>query len=81
LHNSGLRPRSRGPQLSRVRERDALFLEQLLELAGLEHLADDVAATDELTLHIELGDGRPLAEFLDALAQVVVGQDVEACGT
>src|SRR4030095_1538942 len=61
-----------------VRDRDALFLEELLELAGLEHPADDVAAAHELALHVELRDGRPLAEFLDALAQLRVDQDVDA---
>lgn len=34
---------------------DAVFLEMLLEFAGLEHLGDDVAAADELTLDVELG--------------------------
>src|SRR5262249_23047049 len=47
-------------------------------LAGLEHLADDVAAADELALDVELRDGRPLAEVLDALAQLRVDQDVDA---
>ena len=39
---------------------DALLLEQALQLAGLEHLADDVGAADELALHVELRDGRPV---------------------
>ena len=40
---------------------DALVVEQLLQLALLEHLADDVAAADELALDVELRDGRPVA--------------------
>src|SRR6476659_3701972 len=67
-----------GVRLSCVLERDALVLHELLELAGFEHLADDVAAADELTLHIALRDGRPLAELLDALTQGGVDQDVDA---
>ena len=67
--------------LRRLGELHALGAEHFLELAGLEHLADDVAAADEFTLHIELGDGRPLGEFLDPLAQAGVGQDVDAFET
>src|SRR6185437_7160300 len=64
--------------LSGDRDRHALALEHLDQLAGGEHLADDVAAADEFALHIKLGDGRPLGEFLDPLAQSRVGQDVDA---
>mgnify|MGYP003693735643 CR=1 FL=1 len=39
---------------------DALVGEQLLQFTGLEHLADDVAAADELALDVELRDGRPV---------------------
>ncbi len=48
----------------------ALFLEEGLQFAGLEHLADDVAAADELALDVELRDRRPVGIVLDALAQV-----------
>ncbi len=44
------------------RDGDALLGEQLLQFAGLEHLADDVAAADELALHIELRNGRPVRD-------------------
>src|SRR5689334_22530438 len=37
-------------------DRHALLGEELLQFAGLEHLADDVAAADELTLDVELGN-------------------------
>src|SRR5690606_582028 len=47
------RCRLRGPGL------DALVLEEVLQLARLEHLADDVAAADELALDVELRNGRP----------------------
>ena len=49
----------------------ALLVEQGLEFASLEHFTDDVAATDELALDVELGNGRPARIFLDALAQLV----------
>ena len=45
--------------------------------ALLEHLLDDVAAADELALHIELGDGRPVREFLDALADFGIREHVD----
>src|SRR5882724_277452 len=64
--------------LGRVGQRDALVLHELAELAGLVHLADDVAAAHEFALDVELRDGRPLAEFLDALTQFRVDQDVDA---
>src|SRR5882672_1423379 len=56
----------------------ALILQQLLQFAGLEHLADDVAAADELALDVELGNGRPVAELLDALAKLRILQHVHA---
>ena len=34
--------------------------EQLLKLAALEHLHHDVGSADELALHVELRDGRPV---------------------
>src|SRR5205823_7457921 len=56
---------------------DALLFEDLLQLAGLVHLAYDVAAADELTLDIELRDRRPVREFLDPLTDPRVGKDVD----
>ena len=53
-------------------------VEEGLQLAGLEHLADDVAAADELALDVKLRDGRPVGVFLDALAQLGRGQHVDA---
>ncbi len=38
---------------------DALFVEHRRQLARFQHLADDVAAADELALHVELRDGEP----------------------
>src|ERR1700761_1357137 len=49
---------------------DALVGEQLLQLTGLEHLADDIAAADELALDVKLGNGRPVRIGLDAVAQL-----------
>ena len=59
------------PQLRRERlgvVRDALGREQLLQFAGLEHLAHDIAAADELALDVELRNGRPVGIGLDAVA-------------
>src|SRR5262249_49369253 len=56
----------------------ALVLEHGLQLAGLEHLADDVATADELALDVELRDRRPVRERLDALAQVIGLEHVQA---
>ena len=47
---------------------NALAVEKRLQLALVEHLADDVAAADELARHIELRDGRPIGELFDAVA-------------
>ena len=44
--------------------------QHLLQLAALVHLHHDVRAADELAVHVELGDGRPVAVFLDALADL-----------
>src|SRR5262245_60571841 len=41
-------------------DRNALVGKQLLQLAGLEHLAHDIAAADEFALDVELGNGRPV---------------------
>src|SRR5229473_2503577 len=85
--SSSCRPRQSGGRRLNRRSRppplcgpggDAVGLEELLQLAGLGHLANDIAAADELTLDIELRDGRPAREFLDALADLGVGQDVDA---
>src|SRR5580700_7507192 len=57
---------------------EALLLQQALQLAGLEHLADDVAAADELALDVKLGNGRPVGIGLDAVAKLVVLQHVQS---
>jgi len=54
-----------------------LLGEQLLQLAGLVHLPHDVAAADEFAVDVELRDRRPVRVILDALAQLLVLQDVE----
>ena len=41
------------------------------------HLLDDVQAPHELAVHIQLRVRRPVAELFEALAHVVVRQDVE----
>src|ERR1700759_1268957 len=50
-------------------DRNTLVGKQLLQLAGLEHLANDVAAADELALDVELRNGRPVGIFLDAVPE------------
>src|SRR5690606_18197441 len=49
-----------------------------LQFTCLEHLADDIATTDKLTLHVELRNGRPVGVVLDSLAQLVRSEDVDA---
>src|SRR3954447_23284591 len=68
--------RTTEPSSSRHRGRNALLLQEGLELARLKHLADDVAAADQLALDVELREGRPVAELLEALPQVGVLEDV-----
>ena len=70
-----LRPDGRSGALL---QRDALVGHELLQLARLEHLARDVAAADELALDVELRDGRPVGIVLDALADALVLEDVDA---
>lgn len=41
------------------------------------HGDEDIATADELAVEVELGDGGPVGELLDALAQVGVLEDVE----
>jgi hypothetical protein len=48
---------------------EAALGEQGLQFAGLEHFPDDVAAADEFAFDIELGNGRPIGELLNAFAQ------------
>jgi hypothetical protein len=43
-----------------VTVRYALLADQVMELAGLIHLLHNVTAADELALHIELRDSRPV---------------------
>src|SRR3546814_16719984 len=68
----------RAPPSGVVADLDAIALQQLDQFAALVHLADDVAAADELAPHIELRDGRPGAEFLDALTQRLILKDIDA---
>ncbi len=56
----------------------ALVGEQLLQFAGLEHLADDIAAADELALDVKLRNGRPVRIGLDAVTQVGGFKNVQA---
>jgi len=58
-------------------DRHALVGKELLQFAGLEHLADDVAAADEFALDVELRNGRPIGVGLDAVPQVGGLKDIE----
>ncbi len=55
---------------------DAVLFEQGVQFAGQGHLGDDVTASNKLAFDIELGNGRPVREILDALTNTFVGQDV-----
>src|SRR5262249_10388022 len=56
---------------------DALVGQQFLQLALLEHLANDVATSHELALDVELRNRGPLREALDALAEAHVFEHVD----
>ena len=56
---------------------DALVMNELMQLTLLEHLADDVAASDELAFDVELGDRRPVGECLNTFANAGVIQHVD----
>ena len=73
----GVHDRERRAHQVAHRQHGALA-EQVGELARDIHLLQDVAATHELALDVELGDRRPLAELLDAFAQLLIDQDVDA---
>ncbi len=51
--------------------------EELLQLAGLIHLGDDVAATNQLALDEQLRDRRPPGDGRELLADRRIGQDVD----
>ena len=50
--------------------------QELVELARFKHLSHDIGPTNEFLVHVELGNGGPVAVVLDALANLGVGQDV-----
>jgi hypothetical protein len=62
----------------RLVRRQALPGQHVLQFAGLEHLADNIATADELALHIELWDRRPVGIVLDALADGIILEHVDA---
>ena len=47
------------------------------EFAGFVHLGHDVRAADEFALDVKLGNGRPVAVFLDTLADISVVQHID----
>ena len=54
------------------------WCKQLLELAAVIHFDHDVGATDELPFDVELGNGWPIAVFLDTLANGLVFQHIDS---
>src|SRR5690606_15198151 len=60
---------------TRISEPDSATDERC-KLPPLVHLAHDVAAADELSVDVDLGDGRPVGVGLDALADLRIGEDV-----
>src|SRR5690242_6604442 len=69
--------RPRAPRRSRRGASGLRARDELLQLARLEHLAHDIAAADELALHVELRDGRPVGVSLYALAYAHVLEHVD----
>ena len=59
-----------------VRMWNALVMDELMQLARLEHLSHDVAAAHEFALHIQLGNCWPVGKGLDAVANTHVVQNV-----
>src|SRR5437763_10428437 len=57
-----------------VFQRHAVLGEEGNQFFLLEHLAHDIGAADKFALHIELGNGRPVGEGLDAFAHFGVFQ-------
>ena len=47
-----------------------LYADELLQLSGRMHLADNVATSDELPIDVELWDRRPFGERLDSIADL-----------
>jgi len=76
VRGSGLlaiaRPQNELGGLCAFLDRDAFVLQQGLQLAGLKHLAHDIAAADEFAFDIKLRDGRPIRIRLDAAAYLVI---------
>src|SRR5262249_19474753 len=58
--------------------RNAFVPQQGLQLARLEHLAHDVAATDKLALHVKLRNCWPIGIGFDAAAQLLVLEHIKA---
>ena len=54
-----------------------MVFKNLVELSLLIELLNDIAPTHEFTLNIKLGNGGPVAVFLDALAHFGVVEHVE----
>ena len=52
-------------------------LQHRLQFAGLKHFHHDVAAADEGLVDVELGDRRPVAEALDAFADLRILNHVD----
>src|SRR3989442_12881815 len=53
------------------------LLHDALQFAALVQLADDVAAADELAVHVDLRDRRPVGEALDRVALLGRAQNVD----
>jgi hypothetical protein len=53
------------------------LVERGLQFAAVVHLERDVAAAQQLALHIELGIGRPVGPALEAFAHLRVFEDVD----
>src|SRR3954451_20499464 len=66
-----------GRRLGRGGRGGRLDAERLVQLAGLVHLGDDVAAADQLALDEELRDRRPVRQRRQLLPDPRVGQDVD----
>ena len=60
-----------------TRSQIGLARNHFLQFAGLVHLYHDVRPANKFALDVELGNGGPLAVFLDALANAVVLKHID----
>ena len=67
--------------MSRQRSARQGDFQLLLKRTVVVHLDENVGSPHEFTLHINLGNGGPIGEFLDALSDLHVGEHIKGFKT